>query len=114
MSTTTPFRELPGRAKGVLPAWELRKDKEEVTYTLNKCRGVPQNCVHDVSARCRLLLCVASSCVILVWVVWWLWLLFLWGERKRTRCTRRSAWREKRSDGRARERTHQQQSLHKI
>lgn len=50
MSTTTPFRELPGRAKVTLPAWELRKDKEEVTYTLKKCRGVPQNCVHDVSA----------------------------------------------------------------
>lgn len=52
MSTTTPFRELPGRAKAVLPGWELKKDKEEVTYTLNKCRGVPQNCVHDVSACC--------------------------------------------------------------
>lgn len=49
MSTTTPFRDLPGRPKVVLPKWELRKDKEEVTYTLKTCRGIPQNCVHDVS-----------------------------------------------------------------
>lgn len=53
MSTTTPFRELPGRAKAVLPAWGLKKDKEEVTYTLKKCRGVPQNCIHDVSTCCQ-------------------------------------------------------------
>lgn len=49
MSTTTPFRELPARAKAGLPAWELRKDKEEVTYKLKKCRGVMQNNIHEVS-----------------------------------------------------------------
>ncbi|CAM9817820.1 unnamed protein product [Ectocarpus sp. 8 AP-2014] len=47
MSTTTPFRELAGRAKVVLPTWELRKEKEEVKYVLNVCRGVPQNDAHD-------------------------------------------------------------------
>lgn len=49
MSTTTPFRELPGRAKIVLPEWEL-KQVNDVKYVLKTCRGVPQNCVHDVSA----------------------------------------------------------------
>ncbi|CAB1104592.1 AST [Ectocarpus sp. CCAP 1310/34] len=47
MSSTTPFRELGGRAKVSLPAWELRKDKEEVKYVLKVCRGVPQNDAHD-------------------------------------------------------------------
>ena len=46
--TSTPFRELPGRAKVVLPKWTPAK--EEVTYKLGPCRGVQQNPVHDVSA----------------------------------------------------------------
>lgn len=49
MSPTTPFRELAGRSKVVLPTWELRKEKEEVKYVLKMCRGVPQNDTHDVS-----------------------------------------------------------------
>ncbi|CAN0192178.1 unnamed protein product [Scytosiphon promiscuus] len=47
MSTTTPFRELPRRPKAVLPKWELRKDKEEVTYCLKECNGITQNLHHD-------------------------------------------------------------------
>eukprot|EP00904_Undaria_pinnatifida_P001158 jgi/Undpi1/11042/HiC_scaffold_30.g13342.m2 len=43
--TSTPFRELPGRAKVVLPKWTPAK--EEVTYKLGPCRGVQQNPVHD-------------------------------------------------------------------
>lgn len=77
MSTTTPFRELAGRSKVVLPAWELRKDKEEVKYVLKVCRGVPQNDTHDVSVCltpttkeiCRVVdLCVCKNrekCVLL-------------------------------------------------
>lgn len=94
MSTTTPFRELPGRAKGVLPAWELRKDKEEVTYTLKSCRGLPQNCVHDVSACCKsyrgLLLYDNSDLSDLVPAV----VESVGGDRKR-RCARHSLERTK-------------------
>lgn len=46
--TKMPFRELPGRAKVVLPKWSPQPE-EDVTYSVNMCRGVPQNVVHDVS-----------------------------------------------------------------
>ncbi len=49
MSTMTPFRDLPARAKAVLPPWELTQDKEEVQYKLTSCRGVTQNSFHEVS-----------------------------------------------------------------
>ena len=49
MSSSASFRDLPARAKVILPPWELRADKEEVTYNLRSCRGVLQNCAHDVS-----------------------------------------------------------------
>lgn len=47
--TSTPFRELPGRPRVVLPKWTASKN-EEITYSLKTCRGVQQNVVHDVSA----------------------------------------------------------------
>lgn len=50
MSTSTPFRELPGRGKIALPEWELKKDKD-VVYFLKTIRGVPQHCFYDVSAE---------------------------------------------------------------
>lgn len=44
-----PFRKLPGRPKVTLPKWPLPPPEEEVKYVLKKCRGVMQNCFHDVS-----------------------------------------------------------------
>lgn len=73
MSSAAPFRDLPARAKAVLPPWELRKDKEEVAYKLNTCRGLPQNNFHDVSAssiEVHLLLCTPPlGCVLRL--CWW-------------------------------------------
>lgn len=99
MSSTTPFRELPGRAKVVLPPWELKKDKQEVKYTLKTCRGVPQNWVHDVSACCQYCFCGLCLCDLRLGDL--LSLAVGCGERGRGRGVRGILRRAERSDEKA-------------